>query len=75
MSVLLNPGAAQVQFNSPTYTVSESAGTATITVTRTGDTSGAVSVRYTTSNGTAAAGPPRASSRRIRRQSHSRSAR
>jgi hypothetical protein len=56
VSVLLGAGASQLQFNASAYTVQENAGTATITVTRTGDTSGAVSVRYSTSNGSATAG-------------------
>ena len=44
-----------LQFSAPTYNVNEGAGTATITVTRTGGSSGAASVNYTTSNGTATA--------------------
>ncbi|MDR3634721.1 MAG: Calx-beta domain-containing protein [Isosphaeraceae bacterium] len=48
------PGA--IQFSSPTYSVSESAGTATITVTRADGDGGAVSVHYATSDGTAGAG-------------------
>ncbi|WP_254508368.1 Calx-beta domain-containing protein [Anatilimnocola floriformis] len=48
------PGA--LQFSSATYSVSETNGTVTITVTRTGGSDGAVSVAYATSNGTAAAG-------------------
>jgi hypothetical protein len=45
-----------LQFSSATYEVSESTATATITVTRSGSSTGAVSVDYATSNGTAAAG-------------------
>ncbi|MGE3780686.1 MAG: PQQ-dependent sugar dehydrogenase, partial [Pirellulaceae bacterium] len=48
------PGA--LQFGSPTYTVQENGATATIVVTRTGGSAGAVSVQYATSNGTATAG-------------------
>lgn len=44
-----------VRFASATYTVNEGAGTATITVTRTGGTDGEVSVDYATSDGTATA--------------------
>ena len=46
-------GAGTVQFSEPTYTVFEHVVTATITVTRTGGSAGAVSVNYQTSNGTA----------------------
>ena len=52
--------AVTVQFSSATYTVVESGGTATINVTRTGDT--AVSVNFATSDGTATAGSDYASS-------------
>ena len=45
-----------VQFSAATFTVGESEGTATITVTRAGDTSGAVTVNYATANGTAGGG-------------------
>jgi hypothetical protein len=48
------PGA--LQFSNAAYSVSESGGTATITVTRTGGTSGSVTVNFATSNGTATAG-------------------
>ncbi len=48
------PGA--LQFSSSTYSVSESGGSATITVTRTGGSNGGVAVSYATSNGTATAG-------------------
>ncbi len=45
-----------VQFSAPTYSVNENGSSATITVTRTGGSNGAVGVSYTTSNGTADAG-------------------
>ncbi len=45
-----------LQFSAPTYNVAEGATTATITVTRVGGGSGAVSVTVATSNGTALAG-------------------
>jgi hypothetical protein len=45
-----------VQFSAPTYVVNEAAGTATITVTRSGDTSVAATVSYATSDDTATAG-------------------
>lgn len=48
------PGA--FRFSTATYSVNENGGTATITVTRTGGSTGAVSVQYATSNGTATAG-------------------
>jgi hypothetical protein len=48
------PGA--LQFSSPTYSVSESGGSVTITVRRTGGSDGAVAVNYATRNGTATAG-------------------
>jgi hypothetical protein len=48
--------AGKVQFSSPVLSVSETAGTATLTVTRTGGTSGNATVSYATSNGTATAG-------------------
>jgi uncharacterized delta-60 repeat protein len=43
-------------FSSPTYTVNENGGSATITVIRTNGSTGVVSVRYATSDGTATAG-------------------
>jgi hypothetical protein len=46
-----------LQFSSATYSVTETQGTATITVTRTGGFGTTVSVHYATSNGTATAGP------------------
>lgn len=45
-----------VQFSSVTYAINENSATATITVTRTFGSSGAVTVNYATSNGTATAG-------------------
>lgn len=44
---------SSAQFSAANYTVNENAGTVVINVTRTGDTSGAVSVNYATSDGTA----------------------
>jgi uncharacterized delta-60 repeat protein/uncharacterized repeat protein (TIGR01451 family) len=48
-----NSGAGTFQFSAATYHVSESAGTVTLTVERTGGTLGAASVDFTTANGTA----------------------
>lgn len=45
-----------LQFSSSTYSVNENGASVTITVTRTGGSSGAVGVSYSTSNGTATAG-------------------
>jgi len=45
-----------IQFSAATYSVNESAGSATITVTLTGSTSTTATVSYATSNGTAVAG-------------------
>jgi hypothetical protein len=45
-----------LQFSAPTYSVNETGGSVTITVTRTGGSSGAVTVHYATANGTATAG-------------------
>ena len=53
-AVTPQPGA--LQFSTPTYTVNENGGTATITVTRTGGSDGSVTVHYATSDGTATAG-------------------
>jgi hypothetical protein len=45
-----------LQFSSATYTAAEGAGTATITITRTGGTLGTVSVPFSATTGTATAG-------------------
>ncbi len=50
---LLGTSDANVQFSAGSYSVGEADGIATITVTRTGDTSGTVAVDYATSDGTA----------------------
>ncbi|MDO8648747.1 MAG: Calx-beta domain-containing protein [Candidatus Peregrinibacteria bacterium] len=47
------PGAGVFSFNATGYGAMENAGTATITVQRTGGTTGAVTINYATSNGTA----------------------
>lgn len=49
----LSPSAESVQFNASNYVVNENAGSVTIAVTRSGDSSNAVTVNYATSNGTA----------------------
>jgi hypothetical protein len=48
-----SPAAPTVQFSAATYSIQEALTTATITVTRTGDTSGTATVDYATSDGTA----------------------
>lgn len=45
-----------VQFSSPTYSVGEAGGTVTLTITRTGGSSGAISATFSTANGTATGG-------------------
>ena len=47
--------AGTLQFSSATYSVAENGGNATITITRTGGSAGAVGVTFATSNGTATA--------------------
>jgi hypothetical protein len=47
---------SSLQLSASSYSVSQSSGTATVTVMRTGVSSGAVGVAYATSNGTAVAG-------------------
>jgi O-glycosyl hydrolase len=48
--------AGQIQFSAPTYSMNETGGSVTITVSRTGGGAGAVSVQYATSDGTAKSG-------------------
>jgi hypothetical protein len=55
VALLFNPGNTQVQFGASNYVASEG-GTATITVTRTGNTNAAVTVNYATADGSAVAG-------------------
>ena len=50
------PSAGTLAFSSPTYSVNENGGTATITVTRSGSSAGTAGVSYYTSNGTALSG-------------------
>jgi hypothetical protein len=49
-------GAGSLQFSAASYSEAENAGTATITVTRTGGSTGAVGVSFATSDGSADAG-------------------
>jgi hypothetical protein len=58
VSVLLNttPVPSVFQFDAASYSVDEGAGTETVTVTRTGGTTGSATVQFATSNGTAIAG-------------------
>jgi len=49
----LSPSSSSVQFNATSYVVSESAGSVTVSVTRTGNTSNPVTINYATNNGTA----------------------
>jgi hypothetical protein len=56
LTIADNDEAGDLQFSSATYSDSEGAGTATIAVTRTGGSSGAVGVSYATSDGSANAG-------------------
>jgi hypothetical protein len=55
LTVTDNDSPGTVQFSSATYTVDEGGGSVAITVTRTGGSTGAVSVNYATSDGTATA--------------------
>lgn len=56
LTIIDNDGAGTIQFTSASYSGTESGGAITITVSRTGDTTGQVSVDYATSNGSAIAG-------------------
>jgi hypothetical protein len=59
-SVAINGAAAaaigSLQLSSSTFTVAQSAGNLTVTVNRTGGSSGSISVKYATANGSAIAG-------------------
>jgi glucose/arabinose dehydrogenase len=55
-TITSDDGAGSLRFAATTYRRNEDAGTATLTVQRTTSTAGAVSVRYATTAGTAAAG-------------------
>jgi len=48
-----SPPTSSIQFNASRYLVGESAGSVTVTVTRSGETSNAVTIQYATSNGSA----------------------
>jgi PA14 domain-containing protein/Calx-beta domain-containing protein/IPT/TIG domain-containing protein len=56
LTFTISAPAGVLQFSSATYSVGESGGTATTTVTRTGGNSGAVGITFATSNGTATGG-------------------
>ena len=56
LNVVDDDVAGSMQFSKATYSVSEAAGVATITVTRTGATASGVTVDYATAAGTATAG-------------------
>jgi hypothetical protein len=51
-----SPPIGTVQLQASSYSVAQSAGSMTVTVTRTGGSNGAISVAYATANGTAVAG-------------------
>jgi uncharacterized delta-60 repeat protein len=51
-----NPAAGTLQFSAPSYSIEESDTVPTITVTRVGGNTGAVTVNFSTSDGTAVAG-------------------
>ena len=55
LSITVNDGGT-LQFSAATYTVSENAGPAVITISRTGASAGTATVQIATSNGTATAG-------------------
>jgi hypothetical protein len=56
LTVVTQAPASNLEFSASHFNVNESAGTATVTVTRTGDSSGSVTVHYATSDGSARAG-------------------
>ncbi|MEZ4731281.1 MAG: Calx-beta domain-containing protein [Caldilineaceae bacterium] len=56
LTIVDNDAQPTVKFSSATYTVNEAAGTATVTATLSAISSGSVTVKYASSNGTAIAG-------------------
>ena len=56
LTIVDNDSTGALSFSATTYSVGEGAGTALITVQRTGGTSGTATVQYSTSNGSATAG-------------------
>ena len=56
LTIADNDSAGTLQFSAGDFTVNETDGTATITVNRTGGTTGAVTIQYATSDGSAIAG-------------------
>ena len=54
--IVQGPAPGTLQFSSPTYSIGEAGGSATITVTRANGSAGSVTVAYATSNGTATGG-------------------
>ncbi|MEO1592302.1 MAG: Calx-beta domain-containing protein [Cyanobacteria bacterium J06632_22] len=56
ITIVDNDAAPTISISEPTLNVAESTSTASITVQRSGDTSGSASVNFSTSNGTATAG-------------------
>ena len=56
LTIVDNDAAGSLQFSAATYSVNESGPSATILVSRTGGSAGAVNVSFATSNGTATAG-------------------
>jgi subtilisin family serine protease len=56
LNINIESAAGSLQFSQATYSVNEGAGSATITVSRTGGSDGSVSVNYTINDGTATSG-------------------
>jgi M6 family metalloprotease-like protein len=56
VTIVDNDAAPQITFDASDYSVAEDGGSVTVTVNRSGNTNGTVSVNYTTVNGTALAG-------------------
>jgi titin len=56
LTIIDDDTAGTLQFSAATYSIAENAGSATITVTRSGGSASGVTVNYATANGTATAG-------------------